>query len=58
MESTYSASEAMTSLAKAAPARKYSRRRGVWWLMADLCSMMLDVANRNEPYRPIWSWGP
>ena len=53
IESTYSAlSGALTGLAKAASeAQEYEGAR-VWWLLADLCMMMLDTTNRNEPLRP------
>ncbi|MCE0877168.1 DUF4209 domain-containing protein [Pseudomonas monteilii] len=53
IEPTYTAlSGALTGLAKAASeAQKYEAAR-VWWLLADLCMMMLDTANRNEPFRP------
>ncbi|XVJ50101.1 DUF4209 domain-containing protein (plasmid) [Pseudomonas sp. UBT] len=58
IEPTYSAlSEALSGLAKAASAREAFEEARVWWLMADLCSLMLDVSNHNEPFRPYLVMG-
>lgn len=53
IEPTYSAlSGALTGLAKAASKAQEFEAARVWWLLADLCMMMLDTSNRNEPFRP------
>lgn len=53
IEPTYSAlSGAMTGLAKAASETQEFQAARIWWLLADLCMMMLDTTNRNEPFRP------
>lgn len=53
IEPSYSAlSGAMTALAKAASEAQEFEAARVWWLLADLCMMMLDTTNRNEPFRP------
>ncbi|WEL90918.1 hypothetical protein P0D90_14880 [Pseudomonas sp. CBSPCBW29] len=53
IEPTYSAlSGALTGLAKAASEAQEFEAARVWWLLADLCMMMLDTSNRNEPFRP------
>jgi hypothetical protein len=58
IEPTYSAlSEALSGLAKAASAKEAFEEARVWWLMSDLCSMMLDVSNHNEPFRPYLVMG-
>lgn len=58
IEPTYLAlSEALTSLARTASETEAFEEARIWSLMADLCSMMLDNANRNEPFRPYLIMG-
>nr|WP_315404806.1 hypothetical protein [uncultured Pseudomonas sp.] len=53
IEPTYSAlSGAITGLAKAASEAQEFEAARVWWLLAELCMMMLETTNRNEPFRP------
>jgi len=53
IEPTYSAlSGAITGLAKAASEALEFEAARVWWLLAELCMMMLETTNRNEPFRP------
>lgn len=53
IDPTYAAlSKALTGLAKAASEAQAYEAARVWWLSADLCMMMLDTTNRNEPFRP------
>lgn len=58
IEPTYSAlSGALSDLARVASEKEAFEEARVWWLLGDLCSMMLDVTNHNEPFRPYLVMG-